>query len=97
MASKTKQEYLDEATALGIDVDELGEDSKDPTIPELQAAIAAVTDEVGLSAGMFLAHHPTSRTPFAGLLAAEPHLQEAELSEAKWHHELKKYLNSERP
>jgi hypothetical protein len=96
VASKSKDQWAAEAAELGINVDELGADGEEPTIPQIKAAIDAVTAEVDLSADMFLAHHPQHRVPFAGLLVAEPHLREAELTESQWHGELKKYLKSER-
>lgn len=95
--AKTKDDWRDEAIALGIDVDELGEDGKEPTIPQLQDAIEAVTQELPVDADLFLAHEPTLRVPFAGLLAAEPHLQDQELKPSQWRAELKTYLDSPRP
>lgn len=96
--AKNKQQLIEEAQGLGLNVEDLPQDGQDgPSVQTLTDAIAATTGEVPVSVETFIAQGEASlNVPIAGLLVDEPQLRGRELKPSEWQAALDAYLKSER-
>lgn len=90
-----KDQLLDRARELGVDVESLPQDGQGgPKNETLEQAIAAVSGEQPCTHDLFVIQDgsPSLNVPVAGLLRADPELRDAELTPSEWRKRLDAYL-----